>query len=116
MPRGYAAGELKHGPFALLGSETPVIAIVAKDDTHEAMLNSIREVKTRGAPVIAVASEGDETIREIADFVITVPEVDTMLSPVVNVVTLQLLAYYTARERGCSIDFPRNLAKSVTVE
>lgn len=113
---GYAAGELKHGPFALLGSETPVIAIVAKDDTHEAMLNNIREVKTRGAPVIAVASEGDETIGEIADFVITVPEVDTMLSPVVNVVTLQLLAYYAARERGCSIDFPRNLAKSVTVE
>lgn len=113
---GYAAGELKHGPFALLSSEIPVIAIVAKDDTHEAMLNNIREVKTRGAPVIAVASEGDETIGEIADFVITVPDVDTIFSPVVNAVTLQLLAYYTARERGCSIDFPRNLAKSVTVE
>ncbi len=80
------------------------------------MLSSIKEAKARGAPVIALAEEGDEAIKELADFVIAVPEVDTMFSPVVNTVALQLLAYYTARERGCSIDTPRNLAKSVTVE
>jgi len=113
---GYAAGELKHGPFALLGEDTPVIAIVAQDNTYEAMLTSIKEVKARKSPVIALADEGDETIRKLADFVITVPKVDTIFSPVVNVVALQLLAYYTAKERGCPIDFPRNLAKSVTVE
>ena len=113
---GYAAGETKHGPFALLGSNTPVIAVVAKDNTYEAMLTNIKEIKARGSPMIAVAEEGDEVIEELADFVITVPRVDTMFSPVVNVVALQLLAYYTAKERGCPIDFPRNLAKSVTVE
>jgi len=113
---GYAAGELKHGPFALLGSNTPVIAIVAQDSTYEAMLTNIKEVKARGSPVIALAGEGDEAIGELADSVITVPQVDALFSPVVNTVVLQLLAYYTAKQRGCSIDFPRNLAKSVTVE
>ena len=113
---GYAAGELKHGPFALLSENTPVIAIVAQDNTYEAMLTNIKEVKTRKSPLIALADEGDETIRELADFVITVPRVDAIFSPVVNAVALQLLAYYTAKERGCPIDFPRNLAKSVTVE
>ena len=113
---GYAAGELKHGPFALLGDDTPVIAIVAQDNTREAMLTNIREVKARGSPLIALAEEGDEAIGELADSAITVPRVDAMFSPVVNTVALQLLAYYTAKQRGCSIDFPRNLAKSVTVE
>ncbi|MFC1976737.1 glutamine--fructose-6-phosphate transaminase (isomerizing) [Chloroflexota bacterium] len=113
---GYAAGELKHGPFALLGSDTPVIAIVAEDNTYEAMLTNIKEIKARGAPVMALVEEEDGAIEELADSVITVPRVDTMFSPVVNIVALQLLAYYTAKERGCSIDFPRNLAKSVTVE
>jgi len=113
---GYAAGELKHGPFALLGKDTPVIAIVARDATYEAMLTSIKEIKARGSPVTAVTEEGDEAIEELVDTIITVPQVDTMFSPVVNTVALQLLAYYTAKERGCSIDFPRNLAKSVTVE
>jgi len=113
---GYAAGELKHGPFALLGSDTPVIAIVAQDNTYEAMLTNIKEVKARRSPVIALVEEGDETIEKVADSVITVPRVDAMFSPVINTVALQLLAYYTAKERGCPIDFPRNLAKSVTVE
>ncbi|MBA7693027.1 Glutamine--fructose-6-phosphate aminotransferase [isomerizing] [subsurface metagenome] len=113
---GYAAGELKHGSFALLGSDTPVIAIVARDNTYEAMLTNIREVKTRRSPVIALAEDGDEAIGELADSVITVPRVDAIFSPVVNLVTLQLLAYHTAKKRGCPIDFPRNLAKSVTVE
>ena len=113
---GYAAGELKHGSFALLGENTPVIAIVAQDNTYEAMLTNIKEVKARKSPLIALAEEGDEAIRELADFVITVPRVDAIFSPVVNATALQLLAYYTAKERGCPIDFPRNLAKSVTVE
>lgn len=113
---GYAAGELKHGPFALLGGDTPVIAVVAQDNTYEAMLTNIKEVKARGSPLIALAEEGDEAIGELADSVITVPSVDAIFSPVVNTVALQLLAYYTAKERGCPIDFPRNLAKSVTVE
>ena len=113
---GYAAGELKHGSFALLGSGTPVVAILARDNTYEAMLSNIKEAKARGAPVLAVAEEGDVAIRELADFIITVPVVDAIFSPVVNTVALQLLAYYTARERGCPVDTPRNLAKSVTVE
>jgi len=113
---GYAAGELKHGPFALLGTDTPVIAIVPGDNTYEAMLTNIKEIKARGSPVIALAEEGNETIEELVDRVITVPRVNPLFTPVVNIVALQLLAYHTARERGCSIDYPRNLAKSVTVE
>ena len=113
---GYSAGELKHGPFALLGSDTPVVAILASDNTHEAMLTNIKEVKARGSPVLALAEEGDTLAREIADFSIPVPRVDPVFSPVINTVVLQLLAYYVAKYRGCPIDFPRNLAKSVTVE
>ena len=112
----YAAGELKHGPFALLSRDTPVVAIVAQDNTHEAMLTNIKEIKARGSPVIALAEEGDATIRELADSVITVPQTDAIFSPIINTVALQLLAYHTAKQRGCPIDFPRNLAKSVTVE
>jgi len=113
---GYAAGELKHGPFALLGSRTPVVAVVAQDNTHEPIITSIKEIKARHSPVLAIASEGDDAMTGLADFVITVPQTDPLFSPVVNTVALQLLAYYVARERGCPIDFPRNLAKSVTVE
>jgi len=113
---GLAGGEMKHHTLAVLSHETPVIALLAGDNTYEAMLTNIKEIKARGAPVIALAEEGDEAIEELADSVITVPRIDTMFSPVVNIVALQLLAYYTAKERGCPIDFPRNLAKSVTVE
>ncbi len=113
---GYPAGELKHGSFALLNADVPVIAIVAGDSTYNAMLSNIKEVKARGAPGIALAVEGDEEIDQLADLVITVPKVDVIFSPVVNTVALQLLAYYTAKHRGCPIDTPRNLAKSVTVE
>jgi len=113
---GYAAGEIKHGPFALLGNYTPVIAVVARDNTYGVMLTNIKEIKARGSPLIAVVEEGEEDMQELADFVITRPEITPMFSPVVNIVALQLLAYYTAKERGCPIDFPRNLAKSVTVE
>jgi glucosamine--fructose-6-phosphate aminotransferase (isomerizing) len=113
---GYAAGELKHGPFALLDADTPAIAIVAKDRTYNAMLANIREMKTRKAPVIAVVEEGDKDVIAMVDMVIEVPHVNPFFSPVLNVVALQLLAYYTALEKGCPIDFPRNLAKTVTVE
>ena len=111
-----SAGEMKHGPLALLSARTPLVAIVERDATYEAMLTNIKEIKARGAPVIAVAEEGDDTIGELVDAVIAVPRVEPLFSPVVNAVALQLLAYHTARERGCPIDFPRTLAKSVTVE
>lgn len=113
---GYPAGELKHGPFALLTPDTPVIAITARDDTYEAMLANIKEIKARESPVIALADEDDEDIEQFVDHVIRVPRVNSIFSPVINSVVLQLLAYYAAKERGCSIDMPRNLAKSVTVK
>ena len=81
---GYAAGELKHGPFALLGSQTPVVAIVAQDNTYEATMTSIKEIKARHSPVLAVVAEGDETMADLADLVITVPRIDPLFSPVVN--------------------------------
>jgi len=113
---GHAAGELKHGPFALLDASTPVVAIVARDGTYQSMLNSMSEVKARGAPLLVVTDEADKVGAGIADRVIRVPVVDPFLSPLVNTAALQLLAYYTALEKGRPIDFPRNLAKSVTVE
>jgi glucosamine--fructose-6-phosphate aminotransferase (isomerizing) len=113
---GYAAGELKHGPFSLLGSETPVVAIATQDNTYEAIITSIKEIKARHSPVLAIASKGDSVIAGLADMVFTMPQIDPFFAPVVNVVVLQLLAYFVAKERGCPIDFPRNLAKSVTVE
>jgi len=113
---GYSAGELKHGPFALLGANTPVIAILTQDNTYNAMLTNIKEVKARKSPLIALAEEENGAIGELADLVITIPRIDAIFSPVINSVALQLLAYYTAKQRGCPIDTPRNLAKSVTVE
>lgn len=113
---GYSAGELKHGAFALLGPEMPVVAVVARDNTYEAMLSNIKEIKSRKSPVIAVAEEGDARTEELADVTISLPEIDPLFSPFLNTVVMQLLAYHTARIRGCPIDFPRNLAKSVTVE
>ncbi len=113
---GYPAGELKHGPFALLGESAPVVAIVGRDGTYDAMLTNIKEIKARHSPVIAIVADGDGEVAELVDTVISVPSVEPIFSPAVNSVALQLLAYYTAKERGCPIDFPRNLAKSVTVE
>jgi glutamine---fructose-6-phosphate transaminase (isomerizing) len=113
---GQAAGEIKHGTLALFTSKTPVIALVAKDNTYGPMLTSIKEMNARGAMVVAIAEEGDASVRDIADSVLYVPRIDPLFSPVLNAVTLQLLAYYAAKHRGCPIDFPRNLAKSVTVE
>ncbi|OGO30981.1 MAG: glutamine--fructose-6-phosphate aminotransferase [Chloroflexi bacterium RBG_16_56_11] len=113
---GYASGELKHGPYALLGSRAPVVAVVARDNTYDPIIISLKEIKARKSPVLALVSENDETIKDLVDSVITIPDVDPLFSPVVNAVALQLLAYYVARERGCPIDFPRNLAKTLTVE
>jgi glucosamine--fructose-6-phosphate aminotransferase (isomerizing) len=114
---GYAAGELKHGPFALLGVDTPVVVVLAHDENYEVMLNSIREIKARNSPVIAICASKDvPDLIQIADVVIDVPYENPILSPFYNCVVLQLLAYYAAKQRGCSIDYPKNLAKSVTVE
>lgn len=112
----YPAGELKHGPLALMSTDAPVVAIATKNSTHEKMLSNIREVKARDAPIIAIANEGDMDIERFVDQVIRVPEVDEELSPILSAVVVQLLAYFTARKKGCSIDKPRHLAKSVTVE
>ena len=113
---GYAAGELKHGPIALLSSETPVVAIATNGHTYDKILSNIKEVKARSAEVIAVANESDTEINKYVDMVLRIPDCHELLSPVLSSVMLQLLAYYTALAKGCSIDKPRNLAKSVTVE
>ncbi len=112
----YAAGELKHGPLALVTPESPVVAIATHDHTYEKLLGNIGEVAARGAPVIAIASEDDREIARRADEVVYVPAVRPLFAPVPVSVALQLFAYYVARRRGCPIDKPRNLAKSVTVE
>jgi glucosamine--fructose-6-phosphate aminotransferase (isomerizing) len=112
----YAAGELKHGPFALLQKDTPVVALVSQDSTYDAMLTNIKEVKSRKSPVLALITEDDHETEKLVDMVIRVPYTHSIFSPIANTITLQLLAYYAAKYRGCPIDFPRNLAKSVTVE
>ncbi len=111
----YPGGEIKHGPFALLRKNTPVVAVVPKDDTYEPTLTSIKEIKARGPQVIAIAQSDDDIIDQYVDTVIRVPKTDPLFSPFVNTVALQLLAYYAAKERNCPIDLPANLAKSVTV-
>jgi glucosamine--fructose-6-phosphate aminotransferase (isomerizing) len=113
---GYPAGELKHGPLALLTKDTPVLAITAHDHTYEKIVSNLIEASARNAPIIAVTSENDTDLEKIADKVLYYPEVPPMFSPIPIAVVLQLLAYYAAEERGCPIDQPRNLAKSVTVE
>jgi glutamine---fructose-6-phosphate transaminase (isomerizing) len=113
---GYAAGELKHGPFALLDQKTPVIAIAEQGDVYSSMISNIKEIKARQSPVIVLADEDDTSIESLVDMTIRVPRVPSIFSPIVNAVVLQLIAYFTARHKGCPIDFPRNLAKSVTVE
>ena len=112
---GYPAGELKHGPFAMLNEETAVIALVLEDEHRSRVLTCIREIKARGCRVIAIAQQDDLEIGGFVDRVLTTPKLDVLLSPVLHTVVLQLLSYYCARERGCPIDRPRNLAKSVTV-
>ena len=113
---GYAAGELKHGPIALLGPETPLVAIATAGATYEKTVSNVAEVRAREAPVVAVATEGDEEITRYAQDVLYVPETLEELAPIISIVPLQLLAYEVAVARGADVDQPRNLAKSVTVE
>jgi glutamine---fructose-6-phosphate transaminase (isomerizing) len=113
---GYAAGELKHGPIALLDQNFPVFAIATQAATLEKVVSNIQEVIARDAPVLVLISDGDETLAEIEADRIEVPAVSEFLSPIPNVVAMQLFAYFVATERGCNVDQPRNLAKSVTVE
>ena len=112
----FAAGELKHGTIALIEKGTPVVAIATQEDLFEKMVSNMEEVKARGAYVIAVAQEKNKEVEKAADKVIYIPNVDDMLSSILSVLPLQLLSYYVAVQRGCDVDKPRNLAKSVTVE
>jgi glucosamine--fructose-6-phosphate aminotransferase (isomerizing) len=113
---GYPAGELKHGPLALLSPQTPVIAIASQDHTHAKLVSNMEEVAARKAPLLVVAQEGDADALRLSEQVITLPASDSVLMPFTAGVALQLLAYHVADELGCDIDKPRNLAKSVTVE
>jgi glucosamine--fructose-6-phosphate aminotransferase (isomerizing) len=113
---GYPAGEMKHGPIALIDENMPVVAIAVRDKVYDKMASQIEQVKARGGVVIALATEGDDEITDKADRIIYVPPTPPLLSPVVNVIPLQLFAYYMAVRRGADVDQPRNLAKSVTVE
>ncbi|MDE3138550.1 MAG: glutamine--fructose-6-phosphate transaminase (isomerizing), partial [Acidobacteriota bacterium] len=113
---GYAAGELKHGPLALIEPGVIVVAVTTDANMHEKILSNVAEVKARGATVIAVAADDDEQIGAVADFVLRVPRTDPMFTPMIDIVPLQLLAYSLARGLGRNVDRPRNLAKTVTVE
>jgi glucosamine--fructose-6-phosphate aminotransferase (isomerizing) len=113
---GYAAGEMKHGPIALIDEQVPVIALAPRDGSYDRMLGNIEEVKARGGRVVALCQEGDDEISRRADHVLFVPGAPDLLAPLITVLPLQLLAYHIAVLRGCDVDQPRNLAKSVTVE
>ena len=112
----YAAGELKHGTIALIEKGTIVLAVLTQDELYEKMVSNVKEVKARGAFVFALAKEGSTEVEKVADYTLYIPKVSDILAPVVAVTPLQLLAYYMAVEKGCDVDKPRNLAKSVTVE
>ena len=120
---GYPAGEMKHGPNALIDENLPVVIIATRDPKdelsmvrYEKSMSNLKEVKARSGMVIALATEGDEEIKEAADHVLYIPPAPEELSPILEIVPLQLLAYHIAVRRGCDVDQPRNLAKSVTVE
>ena len=113
---GYPAAEMKHGPIALIDENTPSVVIAPSDSMYEKLLSNLQVVKARQGPIIAVATEGNTQIAEHADEVIYLPETIEPLFPLLGVIPLQLLAYHIAVARGCDVDKPRNLAKSVTVE
>ena len=112
----YPAGEMKHGPIALVDKQLPVVAIIPQDPWHDKMISQVEQVKARGGVVVVVATEGDEKTEELADYVMEIPSTPWLLSPVTTVIPLQILAYHIATLRGLDVDQPRNLAKSVTVE
>ena len=113
---GYPAAEMKHGPIALVNENTPSVFIVPQGEVYDKVISNMEEIKARGGPVIAVVDELDTRASEIADDVITIPVTEGFVQPIVTAVPLQLLAYHFAVLRGCDVDKPRNLAKSVTVE
>ncbi len=113
---GYPAAEMKHGPIALIDEEMPVVFIATKDSSYEKVVSNIQEVKARKGKIIAVVTEGDTVVRRLADHVIEIPETPEAFVPLISVIPLQLLSYHIAVMRGCNVDQPRNLAKSVTVE
>jgi glucosamine--fructose-6-phosphate aminotransferase (isomerizing) len=113
---GYPAAEMKHGPIALIDVNMPVVVLAIKDHSYDKIVSNIQEVKARKANVIAVVNEGDTTIKQLANYTVEIPETDVIFSPLLAVVPLQLMSYYIAVMRGCNVDQPRNLAKSVTVE
>jgi glucosamine--fructose-6-phosphate aminotransferase (isomerizing) len=113
---GYPAAEMKHGPIALIDENMPVVIIATRDKTYDKIVSNIQEVKARKGQVIAVVSAGDTTIRQMSDYVMEIPITDEILAPLLTVIPLQLLSYHIAVLRGCNVDQPRNLAKSVTVE
>ena len=112
----YAAGEMKHGPIALLSESTPVVTVATDSPVLDKVLSYVAEVSARGADVIAIATEGDAQVAEVADQTLYVPRSDWILQPILAIVPLQLLAYHIARLNGLNVDQPRNLAKTVTVE
>ena len=113
---GYAAGEMKHGPIALIDENMPVVVIAPRDHLYDKMRGNVEEVKARGGTVIALITQGDQELASKVDDIIEIPESPYLLSPLISVVPLQLLAYHIAGLRGCDVDQPRNLAKTVTVE
>jgi glucosamine--fructose-6-phosphate aminotransferase (isomerizing) len=113
---GYPAAEMKHGPIALIDENMPVVFIAPKDGVHSKIVSNIEEVKARGGKVIALVNEGDSEIERLADRTFSIPETLDLLTPILTSLPLQLFAYYVAVRRGCNVDQPRNLAKSVTVE
>ena len=113
---GYPAAEMKHGPIALIDDEMPVVFIATKNTSYEKVISNIQEVKARKGHVIAIVTEGDIDVRAMADYVIEIPQTAEAFVPLLATIPLQLLAYHIAVMRGCNVDQPRNLAKSVTVE
>src|SRR6185312_8306075 len=113
---GYPAAEMKHGPIALIDKDMPVVVIATKGPSYEKVVSNIQEVRARKGNIIAVVTEGDTAVKDLANYVIEVPETDEHLAPIISVIPLQLLSYHIAVMRGCNVDQPRNLAKSVTVE
>jgi glucosamine--fructose-6-phosphate aminotransferase (isomerizing) len=113
---GYPAAEMKHGPIALIDENMPVVVVAPRDAVHGKIVSNIQEVRARGGKVIAIVNDGDEEISKLAEATFIVPPTLDLLTPVLTSVPLQLFAYYVALRRGCNVDQPRNLAKSVTVE
>lgn len=113
---GYPAAEMKHGPIALIDKEMPVVVIATEQETYDKVVSNVQEVKTRNGKIISIVSEGDEIVKDMSDYCIEIPKTDELLSPLVASIPLQLLAYHIAVARGCDVDKPRNLAKSVSVE